>query len=167
MNEAPTTLIRPAIAQDYESICRLFQALDEYHVRLAPRHYQAFDGPPRSRERFSALISKADHYFFVAIVGTEIVAFVNGGLGQSPPFPMFLPRTFVEVANLVVDASQRQRGIGRTLIQRVREWGEHREVDAVRLDVIGGNVLASRFYADLGFRQIRTTLEMDLHDPDS
>lgn len=153
--------IRRAQAADYQRVCALFGALDTYHERLAPNQYQSFDEPPRSRSHYTHLITNPDGYFFGAEIDEELVGFINGALGETPPYPMFKPKRFVGVTNLFVHTEQRGAGIGLALLKEARAWGVEKGVTAMRLDVIADNAIALGFYEHLGFSQIRSTLEID------
>ena len=162
MTQVEHITIRTAQKEHYQEVCALFRALDDYHVNLAPNLYQSFDGPPRSQAHYTRLITNPDAYFFVAEVRDGLVGFINGALDATPPYPMFKPKRFVGVTNLFVQGSQRDIGIGLSLLQRARQWGLEQGVTAMRLDVISDNATAMRFYERLGFCQVRSTLEVEL-----
>jgi len=42
---------RPARADDFETLCALFEELDEFHRQARPDFFRPFDGPARTREQ--------------------------------------------------------------------------------------------------------------------
>ena len=69
---------------------------------------------------------------------------------------------YQEVCALFRALDDRGTGIGLSLLQQARQWGLEQGVTAMRLDVIANNEPAMKFYAGLGFSQVRSTWEVAL-----
>lgn len=59
---------------------------------------------------------------------------------------------FAEVHDLVVDKDYRKRGIGRLLIETVKEWARQKGMDTLRLRTNINRSEANVFYPGVGFR---------------
>jgi len=57
------------------------------------------------------------------------------------------------VGELVVEAAMEGRGIGRALIEVVRDWARRRGLGAITLETGAANARARAFYAALGFEE--------------
>ena len=157
-----TWTIRPARIEDYDQVCAMFRALDDYHVSISPDQYCHFEGPARSLDRYTHLLSRSESFFFVVEHGAQLLGFVNGHLDTTPPFPMFKPQHFVTIVNLFVEDNHRGSGMGTALMSYVADWGRSHGVSAMRLDVIADNQLALKYYERLGFKTMRSTLQVDM-----
>ncbi len=99
-----------------------------------------------TRERLVHLMDAADDDVFVAIEGGEVVGWIQVGVHiclESTPF--------AEIFGLVVDESQRGRGVGKALVGRAETWARERGITKLR---VRSNVIREathRFYEALGF----------------
>jgi ribosomal protein S18 acetylase RimI-like enzyme len=57
------------------------------------------------------------------------------------------------IGELVVDAAAEGQGIGRTLVDAVRQWAKARGLGAVTLETGAANARARGFYAAIGFAE--------------
>src|SRR5438270_13437136 len=83
---------------------------------------------------------------FVAVTANEIIAWVHGFVTyriESNPF--------VEIAGLVVDENFRGKGVGKALVNRVKEWSIEAGVATLRLRSNVKRKEAHRFYEHIGF----------------
>jgi GNAT superfamily N-acetyltransferase len=103
--------------------------------------------------RFLADVANSGYSFlFVAAAGDRTVGFISGELRQGSP--TFLPRTWASVDDVFVEPEYRNRGMGRALLQSVRDWAQERGADGISLQVAAANARGRKFYEDLGFREI-------------
>ena len=56
--------------------------------------------------------------------------------------------------DVFVEPEYRNRGMGRALLQSVRDWAQERGADGISLQVAAANARGRKFYEDLGFREI-------------
>ena len=64
--------------------------------------------------------------------------------------------------DLVVDPECRRQGVGRALMGAVKEWAKSRNAEFIELGVLAQNEGAIRLYENLGFRDSRKIMQMDL-----
>lgn len=153
-------VIRHATDQDYDEICSLFQALDDYHVFVDPETFQRFPGPPRPLELLKSFLEHPEKALVVAVEGNSMVGFLNCQLSTTPSLPMLRPRTFATVDNIFVVPSHRNRGIGARLVDEAKSWARQKGVEALQLTVYCSNRMAMEFYEKLGFVDVKKTMEL-------
>lgn len=68
----------------------------------------------------------------------------------------------VYVGELVVDRTAEGNGVGRALVDAVRDWAGRRGIAAITLETGAANEPARAFYAALGFAEesVRVTLRL-------
>lgn len=159
--------IRKATRDDIDAIQRLYRQLDRHHVELLPDVFQPVDGDARAMDVVEAFIQDEDADYLVAECGHEIVGFLNIRQRSHPPFPMFRPRGFAMVENVVVDESRRGQGIGTALLDAVVRWAKDRGLTAIQTTVWASNDGARGFYVERGFRTLTERLELDLGEDDA
>jgi len=126
------------------------------------RVYETAPGAEKTMRRFLADVANSGYSFlFVAAAGDRTVGFISGELRQGSP--TFLPRTWASVDDVFVEPAYRNRGMGRALLQSVRDWAHERGADGISLQVAAANARGRKFYEDLGFREISVyqVLEFD------
>lgn len=150
-------IIRPVTFADYEAISLLLEHVDQLHADGLPDLFQRSDGPARSQEWFAQIRASQEVALFVAEQQT-LVGLALCQVRRSPVFPLFVPRRYVHINELIVHPSFQGQGIGRLLLQRVHEWAQELEITEVELDVYEFNTSARLFYERLGYQTIRRTL---------
>lgn len=101
-------------------------------------------------ERLKNIIAKNDHAVFVATINNNVVGWIHA-------FQSFqiesLP--FVEIGGLVVDEVQRGKGIGKALINEVKEWCEQQEIHRLHVRTQTKRLDAQQSYKASGFEEIK------------
>jgi len=153
--------IRPGRKDDAAEAARLWMRSAEEHT-AHDRVYETAPGAEKTMRRFLADVANSGYSFlFVAAAGDRTVGFISGELRQGSP--TFLPRTWASVDDVFVEPAYRNRGMGRALLQSVRDWAHERGADGISLQVAAANARGRKFYEDLGFREISVyqVLEFD------
>jgi GNAT superfamily N-acetyltransferase len=126
------------------------------------RVYETAPGAEKTMRRFLADVANSGYSFlFVAASEERTVGFISGELRQGSS--TFLPKTWASVDDVFVEPEYRNRGMGRALLQSVRDWAQERGADGISLQVAAANARGRKFYEDLGFREISVykVLEFD------
>lgn len=146
-----SVLIRTARPGDYDSLVALFDELDEFHRRARPDFFRPFDGPARTREQIAGWLAGPGSTVLVAEDDGELVGLAL--LWTRPPsaFAGAVPRTVIELDNLVVRADRRSRRIGHRLLEAVVAWSREQGATHVEVGVHAFNRDARRFYTTFGF----------------
>lgn len=101
-------------------------------------------------KNITEVISKNDHATFVAIMGAEVVGWVHAFRS------VFLESNpFVEIGGLVVDENHRGKGIGKKLVERIKQWCREKEVSTFRVRSQLKRKEAHQFYLRNGFAEIK------------
>jgi ribosomal protein S18 acetylase RimI-like enzyme len=144
--------IRPGRKEDVAEVARLWMQSAKEHT-AHDRVYETAPGAEKTMRRFLADVANSGYSFlFVAAAGDRTVGFISGELRQGSP--TFLPRTWASVDDVFVEPEYRNRGMGRALLQSVRDWAQERGADGISLQVAAANARGRKFYEDLGFREI-------------
>jgi ribosomal protein S18 acetylase RimI-like enzyme len=144
--------IRAGRKDDAAEAARLWMRSAEEHT-AHDRVYETAPGAEKTMRRFLVDVANSGYSFlFVAAAGDRTVGFISGELRQGSP--TFLPRTWASVDDVFVEPEFRNRGMGRALLQSVRDWAQERGADGISLQVAAANARGRKFYKDLGFREI-------------
>ena len=144
--------IRAGRKDDAAEAARLWMRSAEEHT-AHDRVYETAPGAEKTMRRFLVDVANSGYSFlFVAAAGDRTVGFISGELRQGSP--TFLPRTWASVDDVFVEPEYRNRGMGRALLQSVRDWAQERGADGISLQVAAANARGRKFYEDLGFREI-------------
>jgi GNAT superfamily N-acetyltransferase len=144
--------IRAGRKDDATEAARLWMRSAEEHT-AHDRIYETAPGAEKTMRRFLVDVANSGYSFlFVVAAGDRTVGFISGELRQGSP--TFLPRTWASVDDVFVEPEYRNRGMGRALLQSVRDWAQERGADGISLQVAAANARGRKFYEDLGFREI-------------
>ena len=144
--------IRPAVMNDYDQLCELFEEVDSIHREARPEIFCKPDGPPRSRERVSNLIGGPASTILAAEYGGVLLGLAVVMEQPISTNPLHVPRRIVEIVTVVVRKSARGQGIGKSLIGASLEWAKVRGVEHVEISVHAFNEDALSAYAAAGFQ---------------
>src|SRR5260221_13554104 len=142
--------IRRALPEDYTSVCRLLEQLDDVHRERLPWLFRAPELPPRNAAFLEQLLSGEGSSILVADVG-RLVGVAEVLLRAAPAFPVFVRQTFGVVESIFVEPDARRRGGGTALAHAAEEWARERGAAWVELGVYEFNDVARRFYESLGY----------------
>ena len=156
--------IHPATAADLDALQECFRELDNYHAVLLPGEFQPYEGPPRDPVFLQGVMDNPERALLVASGHVGIIGFVQLQRGHTPDLPMFQPREFTTISDLFVSAAHRGKGVGRALLDAAHAWSRERGIGTVQLDVYCDNEGAREFYRELGYREQRVQLRLEL-DP--
>jgi ribosomal protein S18 acetylase RimI-like enzyme len=146
-----TVSIRVAARDDYEALCGLFKQMDSLHEQALPGIFRAPEGPARSREHISRLMRNKRGTLFVAESDGRVIGTVNVALQDAPDIPVFRPRRFAVVGELVVDQACRRRGVARMLLKKADKWAKAQGAERIELNVWEFNEAAIRCHQSLGY----------------
>lgn len=144
---------RPAKAEDYESVERLWLELNAHHVEVEPELIQPVD-EYQSRESYNAVIRDPGQEILLLCDGADVVGAVwlvqrmhEGGQAIE------MPVAFIQ--EICTKRSKRRRGYGRALMNAAERWGNARGCARLEFNVWAGNKAAISFYEALGFSYAR------------
>lgn len=153
--------IRPAAAEDYEAVNRIFVSELAHHVSLLPHRFQLAE-PVMSRQWFEDVLTQPDKTLNVALIDGSVVGLILLIESVSLDDPIYRPRRYLEVDELAVLPDYRGQSIGRRLMEVAEQMAADRGIPTVELHVWEANGQARAFYDSLGYRTIRRRLARDL-----
>jgi ribosomal protein S18 acetylase RimI-like enzyme len=157
--------VRKATADDYKSLCELFDEIDALHRDNLPQIFQKPSGAARGQDYYLGLVADENVALFVSEVGEKLVGFVHAIIRDTPTFPVFVPRRYAIVDGIVVKSGFQNNGIGKILMDKMQEWATARGATSIELNVYEFNVTAISFYERLGYhnfsRKMRKELRMN------
>ncbi|VVP95316.1 GNAT family N-acetyltransferase [Pseudomonas fluorescens] len=157
-----TITYRIATAEDALTMCELGQLLNAVHHAARPDIYAAAtEDFSRDLPHWSGIFEKADQVVFIAQVGDQPAAFITASLSASSP-PLMQPQKVVRIGSICVAERFSGKGIGRALMQLVRDWAIEHDAQDLRLTVWPFNERAARMYAELGFEDRAVEMGMRL-----
>ncbi|MBK5373821.1 GNAT family N-acetyltransferase [Pseudomonas sp. TH43] len=158
MDEAIT--YRIATAQDALTMCELGQLLNSVHHDARPDIYAAAtEDYSRDLPHWSGIFEKPGQVAFIATVDGQAAAFITANLSASSG-PLMQPQNVVRIGSVCVAEPYWGKGLGRGLIQRVKDWAIEHDAQDLRLTVWPFNERAIRIYAEFGFEH--RAIEMGL-----
>jgi diamine N-acetyltransferase len=141
--------IRNAKQEDYDPLLPLFRQVHELHVGIRPDLYIDNDTPV-SQEFFESQLVDSKQHLFVATIGMQIVGFVVTKEEEVTGNSFVHSRKVLLINSLCVDEKQRSKGIGKSLLQYVFDFGRSLKVDSIELGVSEANSSAIEFYESNG-----------------
>ena len=88
---------------------------------MAGFRFQKPGGAAREQDYYSGLITDENLALFVAEAGGQLVGFIRAIVWDASAFPVFVPRRFAIVDNIVVKSGFQNHGIGRILMDKMQE----------------------------------------------
>lgn len=118
-------------------------------------------GYPLSQEQILknllAVISDKDHDAFVAIYKDQVVGWI--GLAHVIMIEM---TPFCEINGLVIDEQYRGKGVGKSLIEKAKQWGKEKGNDKLRVRCNVKRKETHLFYQHLGFTETKEQKNFEL-----
>ena len=141
--------VRKATADDYNSLCELFNEIDALHRDNLPHIFQKPNGAAREKDYYLGLIADENVALLVAEAGENLVGFVHAIVRDTPAMPVFVPRHYAIVDGIVVKSGFQKHGIGKVLMDKMQEWAIARGATSIELNVYEFNETAISFYETL------------------
>lgn len=154
--------VRKAISEDFDSLSALFQEIDTLHRDHLPSIFQAPNGPSRDQKFYLELLSNLDIGLFVAQSNQQLVGAIQANIKASYQLPIFVPRKYMVVDNIVVKSEFRKHGVGQRLMNYVEDWSREMGVTSIELNVYEFNGAAIGFYSKLGYQTLSRKMSKDL-----
>lgn len=155
-------MLRAAAHEDYDAVCVLYAQGDYFHAQALPQFFRPIEGPTRSREYFERILANDNAAIFVAEQQDTLVGMIHSEVRTAPDLPLFVPRAFVYIGDLVVSELFRHQGIGLALVERVHQWTRDKGLTQVELGVWEFNASARSLYEKLGYQSTRRIMSKRL-----
>src|SRR5688572_24686090 len=154
--------VRKATADDYNSLCELFDEIDALHRDKLPHIFQKPSGAAREQDYYSGLIADENVALLVAEVGEKLIGFVHAIVRETPAMPVFVPRRYAIVDSIVVKSGFQNHGIGKILMDKMQEWAIAKGATSIELHVYEFNETAISFYERLGYQTFSRRMSKEI-----
>jgi diamine N-acetyltransferase len=154
--------VRKATEQDYEAVCGIVAEVDTLHAQHLPRHFQAHEGPARTREHYLGVLADETAGLFIAERAGRVIGFLKALVKEAPPFAIMTPRRYVNIDEVGVRADCQRSGVGRALMEHAHRWACEHGATSVELSVYAFNAGAIAFYRELGYDVLSHKMEIVL-----
>lgn len=154
-------LVRIVADNELERVNELRAQVSELHASARPDFF--YPGFPQTlADHIHSIFETADMHILVCEKDGQIVAYAILAETEVPEKPHRPARRFIEVDEFCVDASHHREGIGRVLMDGVREFARERGYDRIELNMWEFNENALRFYEACGFKTYRRYMEYSI-----
>jgi len=154
--------VRKATADDYNSLCKLFDEIDALHRDHLPHLFQKPGGVAREQDYYLGLIADENVALLVAEADEKLVGFGHTIVRDTPVFPVFVPRRYAIVEGIVVKSGFQNHGIGRILMDKMQEWATTKGATSIELNVYEFNETAISFYERLGYQTLSRKMSKEI-----
>jgi ribosomal protein S18 acetylase RimI-like enzyme len=154
--------VRQATANDYNSLCELFDEGDSLHRDNLPHIFQKPNGAAREQDYYFGLIADENVALLVAEANEKLVGVVHAIVKNPPALPVFVPRRYAIVESIIVKSAFQNHGIGRSLMDKMQEWAIARGVTSIELNVYEFNETAISFYERLGYQTFSRKMSKEI-----
>jgi ribosomal protein S18 acetylase RimI-like enzyme len=144
----PRVHIRTARLEDAGALADVYMASAEHHMRLDPSLYRKPEWEPLEERYRGRLPSPEDNVIFVAVVGGEVVGFVDVQMKRPDGEPRMLRDAVSAEIDIAVLPDSRGSGIGTDLMSAAEAWAFEHGAEFMTLEVHTANRDAIRFYQD-------------------
>jgi ribosomal protein S18 acetylase RimI-like enzyme len=141
--------IRRAKKSDLDQLVALWQELAEFHAALDPHLALAPDAASRWRESVSQWLEDDNWRMLLAEEDDAAIGFVSASIREMPP--VFAEKYHGVIADAIVTAARRRRGIGGQLYRAMADWFREGGVGVVELNAAVANPISQAFWRSVGF----------------
>jgi len=157
MSSGTTVTVREAADGDLDRVGELWAEMVDFHHDLDARFWvRKPDGNDIFRIWMDSAHGDETRMVLVAEAGGDVVGFVHGQIGGSPP-PME-DRVIGMITDIAIAFSHRGKGVGGDLMRAMEEWFKSRGAESISLSAAMKNDCALGFYEHLGFERHIVTM---------
>ncbi|MGI9383113.1 MAG: GNAT family N-acetyltransferase [Methyloligellaceae bacterium] len=139
--------IRAATSADADAVASLNADVQAIHAAAVP---WLFKDQALGAAQVERLLEKPDNFVLLACAGSESVGYVFAELRRFPETPLTHAYQALHVHHISVLEAFRKAGVGRALMDALRNTGEDIGVARITADVWSFNDGARRFFASCG-----------------
>ena len=148
-------VIRPAVLADMKALQLLYQ---KQFADLQHHQPYSFKADLPAFDFLQETIEAEDCEFILAVNQGQLVGMAALFIEHTLPYECFVPHRYLNFADLYVEAPYRNQGLGKQLIQAVKDWAKQKQVDYIELLVLKQNNSALQLYLAQEFEIVHTTM---------
>lgn len=154
--------IMDARETDFDDLLALRRQIHGLHVTNRPDVYE--DTDPLTAEEYEEMRQNEKAVFLVALEDEQAIGYAFAVLREPSVNPKMKPRIVLYVQDLCVDLHRRRHGVGKALLDALRQEGAARGAASMELMLWSFNDTAKAFYASYGMTERSLILEQKLID---
>ena len=154
--------LREAEQADTEVICRLWLALMQEHELLDQRFVLSEDAGIRWKNDLPMWLEDGTRKIVLAENAGNVVGFIQAHRRVEPPIFKEIPEVYIDEVYVV--PSQRGHGVGRLLLDEIKDWAERGGAEIIRLRVLAENEAGKLFWERSGAQQMDVTYTLTLEN---
>ena len=131
-----------------DEVKKLLKELQEYIVSLDPYHFNIInDYDAKIYSKDLEIVKKNNGKIYLAKENDEVIGLIMGIIREpESDFDYCRPNKLGEVIELIVTKNIRNKGIGKTLLDKMEEYFKDNECKTINIDVFGYNDIGKSFY---------------------
>lgn len=150
--------IRIANINDLDGIKDLYNILFSDMAKLQPEYFKE----AKQDNKFIKMIIDNEDSDILIAQDTKIIGLALVQKQTTPPYNCLVEHHYTYLMDLVVDPDFRGKGIGKSLIEKVKEWALEKDSDYIELNVLSENKKAITLYEAMNFEEKMKTMKMKL-----
>ena len=107
-------------------------------------------------------IENKEAEFLVIEEEQKLIGFALIYIENTLPYECFVPRRYVNFADLFIEEDYRCQGLGRAIIKEVKTWAKKQKADYIELFVQEQNPKAYQLYLKEAFEPVHTVMRLKL-----
>ena len=143
-------VIAPATKADAEAVSALNREVQHVHATALPRLFKPPGPESFPPSAVGELLAKPENVVLLAWLGPEPAGYVYAEIVRRPETSLCYAQAMIYLHHISVAAACRNRGVGRALVEAVRQIGAQHGISMLALDVWSFNEPARRFFRRCG-----------------
>lgn len=154
--------IRPIVRGDIDQIPRISGQVHHSLKSQRSRFFGEIREFSKSEDFYIRVLKKrkSQEIFVAEVPNGEIVGYVYVIIEKRPDDLTSIP--YVSIEEIAVDKEYQNRGVGKALMDKAREWVQGRNIKIIQLATWEFNKNARRFFESLGYKTIMRKMELVL-----
>ena len=157
--------IRHATVSDILKIISLWKELFQFHESMD----RGFEVIPDAEEKFipflKSVIELQEEKKAVVLVAQspfdkQLIGYVLGMIGKNTP--IFTIQDYGYITDMCVTRDSRQQGVGRKLVEEVKNWFYTQGINRIQLHAASANPVSLAFWKKMGFTTYMEKMSCDL-----
>ena len=151
--------IEIACLNDLPHIKGLYEILFSSMAELQQEYFQA---AMQDDNFIKSIIDSDKDDILIAKEKNQIMGFALVQEQTTPPYHCFVFHRYAYLMDIVVDPAYRGKGVGKALLQEVKDWAKNRELEYIELNVLTQNRRAIEIYEKTGYEECSKVMRMKI-----
>jgi ribosomal protein S18 acetylase RimI-like enzyme len=149
-------IIRTASVKDVLSIGKLYEDFWKFNSSQQPYYYA--EAKESGQYPQSVIDGTTGDIFVAENDDGEIIGFIHIEEEKTLPYAAIVQHRFACIVDFFVLPEHRKRGVGKSLLEKSKEWSLSRELDYIEMFVLEENEIGKKFYKRENFKTTSQTM---------